>query len=249
MSRLGFHVVAAGRSEKRTMRTVEAIREQGGSAEFLPLDLASLDSCRTAASAFVAGGRELDVLINNAGVGPVKGLTRDGYEIHFGINHLGHFMLTHGLRESFRPGTRVVQLSSQMHHRANGIDFERLQGIAGSFYGLDEYAVSKLANILFVRELARRDRDIRAFSVHPGLVATRIIPWYVRPLVRLRSLTPAQGADTAVWCATAPELAQRSGLYYSHRSVAVPSAAGVDDGLAGRLWEFSERACGLAAAA
>lgn len=246
MAKLGYHVVAAGRSERRTAHTVEAIRQSGGSAEFLHLDLASLDSCRAAASRFVADGRQLDVLVNNAGVGPVKGLTRDGYEIHFGVNHLGHFMFTHGLRDCFRPGTRLVQVSSQMHHRADGIDFARLQEVTGSFFGLDEYGVSKLANILFVREFARRNREARAYAVHPGLVDTRIIPWYVRPVVRLRALTPRQGADTVVWCATAPELAQRSGLYYSHRSVAVPSAAGVDDRLAERLWEYSEGACGLA---
>ncbi len=211
--------------------------------EHLELDLSSLDSCRRAASRFSASGRPLDVLVNNAAVGPVKGTTADGFEIHFGVNHLGHFMLTHGLGSALGAGARIVQVSSQMHRRVDGIDFNTLRQRTKSFYGLDEYGASKLANILFTRELARRMPATRAYAVHPGLVSTRIIPWYVRPLVARRALNPEQGADTVVWCATARELSERSGLYYARRSIAVPSAAGQDDDLARQLWEYSEQAC------
>ena len=244
LSAMGFHIVGAGRDHQRSRAAVESIGSSGGSVEFLELDLSSLESCRRAAADFSSSGRSIDVLINNAGVGPVKGTTADGFEIHFGVNHLGHFLLTHELQQAFLSGTRIVQVSSQMHHRVRGIDFDSLKQRTKSFYGLDEYATSKLANILFVRELARRRPELRTYAIHPGLVRTRIIPWYVRPLVGSRALSPEDGADTVVWCATAPELAERSGLYYARRSVAVPSAAGVDDDLAAQLWEYSEQACG-----
>lgn len=242
----GLHVIAAGRSEQRTRPTVEEIRNSGGSAEFLDLDLASLESCRHAAIDLAGKVDGLDVLVNNAGVGPVKGLTEDGFEIHFGVNHLGHFLFTLLLEDLLHNGSRIVQVASDLHHRVGGIDFETLQRPTRSFYGLNEYGASKLANLLFVRELARRRPEWRAYAVHPGLVRTRIIPWYVRPFLGSRALSPEQGADTVVWCATAPEIGERSGLYYARRSVAVPSAAAQDNDLASRLWEYSERACGLA---
>ncbi|MGH3650961.1 MAG: SDR family NAD(P)-dependent oxidoreductase, partial [Acidimicrobiia bacterium] len=124
MARNGFHVLAAGRSEERTMAVVDEITSAGGSGEFLHLDLASLESCRHAAGRFEGSSRTIDVLINNAGVGGERGLTADGFEIQFGVNHLGHFMLTHHLRRTFRPGSRIVVVSSEAHRRAEGIDWE-----------------------------------------------------------------------------------------------------------------------------
>ena len=233
----GFHVIAAGRSHQRTYRTVADIHAAGGSAEFLQLDLALLESCRSAAAAIVTRGTTLDVLVNNAGVGPVKGMTPDGYEIHIGVNHLGHFLLTRELGPVLGQGTRVVQLSSHMHHRVDSVDFDAFTRPTRSMFGLAEYAVSKLANVLFIDELARRSPELRTYAVHPGLVKTKIIPWYVRPFIR--ALTPDQGADTVVWCATEPELADESGLYYSQRAPAIPSQAARDRALSRRLWEFS----------
>lgn len=245
LGRSGFHVIAAGRSERRTAETVTAIHRSGGSAEYLEVDLSSLVSSRTAARAFEETGRTLDVLVNNAGIGASKGLSMDGFEIHFAVNHLGHFMLTHHLRRTFRPGTRIVQVTSSVHFRAEGIDFDALQRRSRSFYGLREYAVSKLANVLFVREMARRQPDWQLFAVHPGLTDTGIIPWYARNLVRHRLLTPEEGADTVVWSATDPDLAD-SGLYYARRTAQPPSEIAQDDQLAADLWKLSELWCGVA---
>lgn len=249
LARRGFHVLAAGRSLERVHPVITEILEQGGSAEFLRLDLASLESAREAARSFVVSGWPIDVLVNNAGVGPVTGVTQDGFEIHFGVNHLGHFMLTREIRPAFHAGTRIVQVSSATHRDAPGIDFDRLRQHTRSFYGLKEYAVSKLANILFTRELARRRPEWRSYAVHPGLVDTAIIPGYAKPFLRRRMLTPQQGAETVVWCATSSEVENDSGLYYVNKAVVSPSAVAQDDDLAARLWEYSERWCETAAQA
>ncbi len=242
----GYHVVAAGRSEERVGRVVSEIEAAGGSGEFLELDLSSLESARNAATTFEDSGRTLDLLVNNAGIGVNRhGLTKDGFEVHFGINHLGHFMLTHHLRRSFRSGTRIVQLSSEVHHRAQGLDFGRLQR-KSSFAGLSEYAVSKLANVLFVREMARQQPDWRTYAVHPGLVNTPLIPGVARLFLKGRLLTPEEGADTPLWCATSDEVAGESGNYYARRRVETPSDAAVDDDLARELWKRSELWCGIA---
>ena len=246
LGRKGFHVVAAGRSEKRTAPVVDTIVREGGSVEFLRLDLASLDSARSAAQEYKETGRTLDVLVNNAGIGAGKGMTADGFEVHFGVNHLGHFMLTSHLSETFRPGTRIIQVSSEVHRRVAGIHLEAARSPTKSFYGLDEYGSSKVCNILFIRELARRCPEWSAYAVHPGLVSTGIIPWYIRPFIGWRLLTPEQGADTVVWCATSDEVGEDSGLYYGRRAVMEPSPAATDDRLARELWDESERWCGVA---
>lgn len=245
LARLGYHVVAAGRSEERTMPVVEQMRAEARSAEYLHLDLASLDSARNAAHEFVDSGRTLDVLVNNAGVGGVRGTTVDGFEIHFGVNHLGPFMLTHHLGPTFRPGTRIVVVSSEVHRRADRIDWDRVQAKSRSIAGFSEYGVSKLANILFARRLAQLQPEWRTYSLHPGVVDTNIFPAMTGLLFRNR-LTPEEGADTSVWCATAPELSDQSGLYYSRRKVWEPSATAQDDDLARELWARSERWCGVA---
>ena len=223
---------------------IASISSEGGSAEFLELDLSSFASIRSAATRFATSGRQLDLLVNNAGIGvDRRGRTEDGFEVHFGINHLGHFLLTDLLRSSFRPGTRIVSVTSAVHFRAKGIDFDKVRK-GTRFTGLAEYAVSKLANILFIRELARRQPDRNAYAVHPGLTDTPLIPWPARALMKGSLLTPEQGADTVVWCATSSEVDDQSGHYYQRRAIAAPSPVAEDDYLARRLWERSEEWCG-----
>jgi len=225
---------------------VDYIISRGDSAEFLQVDLASLESAKTAAGKLRETGRSIDVLVNNAGVGATRGVTADGFEIHFGVNHLGHFMFTHHLSGDFQPATRIVQVSSSFHFRAGGIEFDELQRKSRTFYGLGEYAVSKLANVLFVREMARQQPDWRVYAVHPGMTDTNIIPSYARPFIRRRLLTPKEAADTVVWCATSDEVAGDSGLYYARRRARPPSVPAQDDKLAHELWRRSEEWCGVA---
>lgn len=244
MARRGYHVVAAGRSKERTMKVVHSIRDNGGSAEFIYLDLASLESCARAAREFARSGRSLDILINNAGVGGQRGLTRDGFEINFGVNHLGHFLLTNGLFGTFRPGMRIVVVSSEMHRRVNGIAFGELRDKSGLLDALPAYAASKLANILFARHLARLRPDLRTYSLHPGLADTNIFPPIARPFFRNKE-PASEAARTSVWCATSDDVANQTGLYYTRMQIREPSAAAQDDDLARELWERSESWCGV----
>lgn len=238
----GWHVVAAGRSRERVAGLVADIHKLGGSAEPLVLDLSSLRSVTSAATTLLESGRRLHALLNNAGVGVARGTTVDGFEIQFGVNHLGHFHLTRCLQPLLDNGVRVVQVASEMHRRAPGIDFDRVTGPTRTTFGVEEYAASKLANILFVGELARRHPRTSTYAVHPGVVKTGIFPWYTQPFLR-RAVTPDQGADTVVWCVTDPGLAGRTGRYWAKRREKTPSEKALDEALATELWERSEEWC------
>jgi retinol dehydrogenase 12 len=213
---------------------------------FLPLDLADLDSVRSCAAGFLARGEPLHVLVNNAGVGGARGLTRQGFDLIFGINHLGHFALTNALLGCLTASApaRVVTVSSDAHYSAQGIDFEAVRRPARGLTGLREYAVSKLANVLFTQELARRTADtgVTTYALHPGVVASDIwrrVPWPVRPLITRRMLSTTEGAATSLYCATSPEVARDSGLFYD--KCAQRAASAVATGELGReLWDRSE---------
>ncbi len=245
LARRGYHVVAAGRSEERTRPVVDEIERDGGSAEFLEVDLASLQSCEQAGKEYAGSSGPLDVLVDNAGVGGVGGLTEDGFEIHFGVDHLGHFALTHHLRPTFRTGTRVVVVSSEVHRRADGIDFDRVKEKRGLFGRLTAYGESKLANILFARHLARLEPELNTYSLHPGVADTNIFPAIAKPFFRGRK-PPEEAARTIIYCATSDEVGDQSGLYYSRMAEREPSQAAKDDALAEELWARSEEWCGLA---
>ncbi len=244
LARRGYHVVAAGRSEDRTRPVVDQIESDGDSAEFLQVDLASLQSCEQAGKEYAGSSESLDVLVANAGVGGAGGLTEDGFEIHFGVNHLGHFALTYHLRPTFRPGTRVVVVSSDVHRRVDGIDFDRVREKRGLFERLSAYGESKLANILFARHLARLEPELNTYSLHPGMADTNIFPAIAKPFFRGRK-PPEEAARTVIYCATSDEVADQSGLYYSRMSEREPSPAARDDALAEELWARSEEWCEL----
>ncbi|MBO0805036.1 MAG: SDR family oxidoreductase [Nocardiopsaceae bacterium] len=249
----GGRVYIACRSAAAGEAAVAAIKAASGSdaAWLLPLDLASLASVRSCAESLLQRDEPLHVLVNNAGVGGQPGVTADGFEMHFGTNHLGHFALTQLLLERLRasgPGARIVNVASRSHYDAPGIDFDALRR-RGSFTGLREYAVSKLCNVLFTQELARRvdPADVSAYAVHPGVVASDIfrrVPWPVRPIIKRRMLTTEQGAKTSVYCALSPAVAGESGLYYDNCRVTEPSKVATPE-LAGLLWKHSAEWTGL----
>jgi len=212
----------------------------------LPLDLADLASVRTCAEQFLARGEPLHVLINNGGVAGRRGITADGFELAFGVNHLGHFALTTALLDCLAASApaRVVNVSSDSHYQAKGIDFEAVQRRTASVTGMREYAVSKLSNVLFTQEFARRvaGRGVTAYALHPGVVASDIwrrVPWPVRPLITRRMITTEEGARTSLYCATAPEVAQVSGRFYDDCREREASAVATGE-LAGTLWQRSE---------
>jgi retinol dehydrogenase-12 len=251
-------VYIACRSAERGTAAVSAIKAASGSdsVALLPLDLASLASVRDCAASFLARDEPLHVLVNNAGVGGQRGLTADGFELHFGVNHLGHFALTmllldrltasgRGANEhvAAEHGARVVNVSSDSHYSAKGINFDTVKQQT-SFTGTREYAVSKLCNVLFTQELARRLGDgagITTYALHPGVVASDIwrrVPALARPLVTRRMITTEEGARTSVYCATSAEVAPQTGLFYDKCQLRPASQVATAE-LAGQLWKHS----------
>ena len=249
LAKKGFKVIIAGRSLERTQPVLDHINSLSvdEQALFLPLDLASFASIRECVRLFVQLNLPLHLLINNAGVAGLRGLTQDGFEMTFGINHLGHFLLTQLLLEKLQTSghSRVITVSSRAHKRAAEIDWDALRRPTTSWTGIREYAVSKLSNLLFSAELAKRVQgtSVSTYSLHPGVVDTEIwraVPDWARPLLRLRGfLTPEEGAHTTLHCAMhAPK--QESGLYYADSKPMQPAGLGQDSELASELWERSE---------
>ncbi len=171
-------------------------------------------------------------------------------ELHFGVNHLGHFVLTQALLPLLRDSgqARIVNVASGAHYQAKGIDFEVLLSRTKSMTGMPQYAVSKLCNVLFSAELARRleGSDVRSYALHPGVVASEIwrrVPWPARQILTRRMLTIEQGARTSLYCATSPDVAADSGRYYDSCEETEPSKVATPE-LAAELWEYSEKWAG-----
>ena len=247
LARGGWRVVLACRNPAKGEAAVDSIRRVTGNSAVRALgcDLASLASVRHSVDEFRASGDDLHLLVNNAGVGGRRGTTVDGFEITFGTNHLGHFALTTGLLDLLVASapSRVVTVASDNHYQAKGVDFAALRRPTASLTGLREYAVSKLCNVLFTQELARRmdDQRVTSYALHPGVVASDIwrrVPWPVRPLLTRRMLTVDQGAATSLYCATSPEVAGESGRYYEECREREPSRVATPE-LGRELWERS----------
>ncbi|RYZ03965.1 MAG: SDR family oxidoreductase [Myxococcales bacterium] len=248
LAQRGARVLLACRDAGKTEPVLRAIAAAGGQAELVPLNLADLDSVRSCAAAVLARAEPLHVLINNAGLAGLRGVTKQGFEQAFGVNHLGHFLLTQLLlpRLLAEPHSRVVNVSSKAHYNARGIDFAEVRRSVTGFGALHAYAVSKLANVLHAKELARRygERGLHAYSLHPGVIASdvwRQIPQPFRWLMMRSMISNAEGAQTTLHCATSTEVASDNGLYYDESRVKEPSASAQDPQLARELWERSER--------
>ena len=251
LARRGAQVFLACRSEERTRSVIAEIRaaRPDAQAEWLPLELSDFDSVRACAKTFLDRGLPLHLLINNAGVAGVRGLTRAGFEWIFGVNHMGHFLLTRLLLERIRGSApaRVVTVASRAHKRVGGIDWSAVRKPAATPRGVKEYCVSKLANVLFSAELARRleGSGVSTYSLHPGVVDSEIWRWLPRPLRalnRLRMIPTEEGARTTIHCATSEGAGEETGLYYNESRPTPPSAAGQSRALGEELWNRSEAA-------
>ena len=234
----GAHVVLAGRRIQAVEKVVDSFSSSAskGSAEAMMLDLANLESVRNFATAFLQKNDALHGLVNNAGVmNTPRGTTADGFEIQFGVNHLGHFLLTELVLDLLKQSapSRIVVVSSAYHVEARGrvgqIDFEDLHFERRKYDAWDAYAQSKLANVLHARELARRlnGSGVSAFSVHPGWVRTNLIShtmprWIQDVLMRplsgwLNMIDADDGAQTTLYCLLADEAPGQSGAYFSQK--------------------------------
>ncbi len=248
-----YTVVLACRNMEKAHAAREEIVSRTGNRNpaVLHLDLASFQSIRRCARDFLDRYDRLDILINNAGVFPSRRrLTEEGFELQFGVNHLGHFLLTCLLLERLKQSapSRIVNVSSMMH-KGGEIDFGSFRG-EKAYRPIQAYRQSKLANVLFTKELARRLRGtgVVAHALHPGAVRTGIyreLPQPVRFLVTAFLLTPEQGAKTSIYVATSPREAETTGLYFEKCRPAKTSDRAQDAELAARLWEESTKLCGL----
>lgn len=261
LARAGAHVILACRSLDRTQPVLDEIAPLRGSAEFVALDLGDLDSVRACAEQVRALDLPLRGLIANAGLAGHRGETKQGFEIQFGVNHVGHYLFVRLLLDQVgqveRAGSagaaepaRIVIVASKAHYKAEGIDWGAVRGRTRSVAGFSEYCVAKLANVLFAAELARRleGSGVNVYSLHPGVVATdvwRRIPKPIRWLVTRRMITPEEGARTSLYCATSPECAGESGLYYDDCRARKPSRLARDEALAKELWDRSAEWVGL----
>jgi NAD(P)-dependent dehydrogenase (short-subunit alcohol dehydrogenase family) len=245
----GARVYLTSRSKAKGEAAVAAIAAQTGSDQLrlLALDLADLASVRACGQEFLALGEPLHVLINNAGLAGKRGVTADGFELQFGVNHLGHFALTQILlgRLTESDQARIVSVSSDSHYAAKGINFDALRHRTRSIVGLKEYSVSKLCNVLHMQELARRldGTGVHTYSLHPGVVASEIwnrVPWPARQIMTRRMLTTEQGARTSLYCATSPDVADDSGKFYDDCKLREPNKVATPE-LAAELWQYSEK--------
>lgn len=262
----GAEVVLAGRSKAKADAAMAEFKSQNPSAKlrFLELDLSSLSSVKRFVDNFRATGLGLNALVNNAGVMACPfTLSTDGHEMQFATNHLGHFLLTELLLPELEASakktghdSRVVTLSSAAHHKSykEGIRFTELDSKNG-YTPWGAYGQSKLANILFTRELESRMRDsgrpITAAAVHPGAVRTELTrhsnPFLVSVMMGLASIVMPSfrpipvGAACQVYLTTAKEV--KGGEYYMDCAIMPTSAAAIDREMAKRLWETSEEMC------
>ncbi|XP_004837401.1 retinol dehydrogenase 11 isoform X1 [Heterocephalus glaber] len=255
LARRGARVYLACRDVQKGELVAREIQAVTGNQQVLvrKLDLADTKCIRAFTKDFLAEEKHLHILINNAGVMMCPySKTADGFEMHMGVNHLGHFLLTHLLLEKLKESapSRVINVSSFGHHLGR-IHFHNLQGEKFYHSGL-AYCHSKLANILFTRELARRlqGSGITTYSVHPGSVISeltrhssfmRFMSWLFYYFLK----TPQQGAQTSLYCALTEGLEVLSGNHFSDCRVTWVSAQARNETVARRLWDVSCDLLGL----
>ncbi|XP_023671126.1 retinol dehydrogenase 13 [Paramormyrops kingsleyae] len=260
LAQRGARVLIACRDLSRAKKAAADIRQRSGNGNVVVklVDLASLDSVRQLAKDIQENEERLDILINNAGIMMCpKWKTEDGFEMQFGVNHLGHFLLTNCLLDLLKKSapSRIVNVSSLAHEKGQ-IHFDDIN-LDNDYGPLKSYRQSKLANVLFSRELAARLKGtgVTVYSLHPGVVRTELARHQLTPSalwkrilivpIYLLMKTPWQGAQTTIYCAVEESIADVSGLYYSDCAPKEPAPQAKDDQAARRLWDLSTSMLGL----
>lgn len=242
LAQRGHHVLVHGRAQQKAQETVERLQKEHAKGRFTAVagDLSSAAGARALAAQVTTVATEgLDVLLNNAGVFMKElRVSPDGLELTFQVNHLSHMALTHALLPVLRrkPGARVVNVSSVAHNRGR-LDLENLRGEKG-FDGYTAYAMSKLCNVLFTTEFARRVKpsEISAYALHPGVIATKLLK---TGFGGGGNRDISTGAATSVWLATGDDVAGVSGRYYSDEQEVEMAPQAADARAAKALWEKS----------
>ncbi|NOY92213.1 MAG: SDR family oxidoreductase [Deltaproteobacteria bacterium] len=251
----GYRVIFTGRNLERLASAKADVEGSVQRAELVSVaaDFSSLDQVRVLAAKVRELAPRLDVLVHNAGVWhQQRRVSKDGIEDTFAVNHLAPFLLTRELEGLLRASAaRVVVVSSRLHERQRRFDFDDLER-RGRYRGLYAYGQSKLANVLFSNELARRlaSAGVTSNALHPGDVVTSIVrdSAWLSLGIRVASpflKTPRQGAETSLHCATSRALAGVTGRYFKRSREARPAAAALDEGVARRLWQLSESMVGV----
>lgn len=257
LAKLGAHVIIIGRNPQKTEQTAREIREQSNNerVDFLIADLSEQEQVRRVAAEYRHRYDQLHVLINNAGAFFAKReLTADGLEKTFALNHLAYFLLTHLLLDLLTKSApaRIINVSSAAHFGGK-INFDDLNA-EKSYSGWGAYSNSKLMNVLFTYELARRlqDSGVTVNCLHPGFVATQfgknnggLIGLGLSLVQRVGAISPEQGAETTLYLATSPEVEGITGKYFDQKKAVESSKISQDEETARRLWEISLELTGL----
>jgi len=255
LARQGARIVIVARNPLRrdaTLTRLMVANDKAKHAAYLA-DLSRLGDMKRVAGEIAAAEPKIDVLINNAGaIFARRETTPDGLEATFATNHLAYFVVTNLLLPLLKAGARIVSTSSAAH-KSGKLDFDDLQS-QKRYKGFAAYGASKLCNVLFTRELARRlaGSGVTATCLHPGFVATGfgdnnegLMGWGVGIAKRFGAITPEEGAKTIVYLASSPEVAGQSGGYYYKCAPETPAAAAQNDADARRLWEVSAKIAGV----
>ncbi|CAH1261988.1 RDH12 [Branchiostoma lanceolatum] len=257
----GAKIILACRDLTRAQKAADNIKEETKNENIIvhQLNLASLASVRSFAQKINETEEQLNILINNAGVmAPPKMQTDDGFELQFGVNHLGHFLLTNLLLDLLKKSTpsRVVNVSSYAHNSGR-LNFDDLQWEKRQYDPANSYGDSKIANVFFTRELARKleGTGVTTYSLHPGVIKTDLyqhlgtsMGWksgIINTFAKWFGKTVVQGAQTTIHCAVTEGLEDRTGQYFSDCAPKQPNSRARDDDVARRLWEVSEKLVGL----
>jgi len=255
LARKGASVVIVGRNPQKTAAVVEKIKAASGNPQVDSLlgDLSLMADVRRIAAEFKQRDDRLDVLLNNAGgYFSQRQVTAEGLEYTLALNHLNYFLLTNLLLDvlAATPGARIVNVSSGAHVMAR-LNFDDLQN-EQNYRGWTVYAQSKLMNIYFTYELARRlPAGVTVNALHPGFVATNFglnnrgpLGWGVKISQKLFAISPEKGAETSIYLASSPEVEGVSGKYFAHSRMIQSSPVSYDQAAAGRVWEASEKLVG-----